>query len=101
LIEGPADVQLISQNSAYFKNGRVVAEVPVQARGFQIQTPHSLLSDLGGSPGVEVKTEEEEVHALRGTVKVMGYPVDEGLAARIDRWGSLRLIEAQQESFNS
>ncbi|HEV8544287.1 MAG TPA: LamG-like jellyroll fold domain-containing protein [Verrucomicrobiae bacterium] len=100
LIEGPADVQLISQSSAFCKNGRIVAEVPNQARGFQIQTPHSVLSDLGGSVGVEVKTEETEVHAFKGTVKVMGYAVEEGLAARIDRAGAVRLIEAQQESFN-
>jgi hypothetical protein len=92
---------LISPNSAYCKNGRIVAEVPDQARGFQIQTPHSILSDLGGSLGVEVKSEETEVHAFKGTTTVMGYPVAEGLAARIDRSGSLRLIEAQQESFNS
>lgn len=100
LIEGPADVQLISQSSAYCKNGRIVAEVPDQARGFQIQTPHSILSDLRGSLGVEVKTEETEVHAFGGTVNLMGHVLDEGLAARIDRSGSLRLIEAQQESFN-
>jgi hypothetical protein len=30
----------------------------------------------------------------------MGYAVEEGLAARIDRAGAVRLIEAQQESFN-
>jgi hypothetical protein len=101
LIEGPADLQMISQSSAYCNNGRIVAEVPDQARGFQIRTPHSVLSDLRGSLGVEVKAEETEVHALRGTIKVMGYAVDEGLAARIDRSGSVRLIEAQQESFNS
>jgi hypothetical protein len=101
LIEGPADVQLITQNRAYCKNGRIVAEVPEQARGFQIQTPHSVLSDLGGSLGVEVKTEETEVHAFRGTAKIMGYTLVEGLGARIDRAGSLRMIEAQQESFNS
>jgi len=100
LIEGPADVQLISQNSAYCKNGRIVAEVPDQARGFQIKTPHAVLSDLAGSIGLEVKTEETEAHAFKGTIKVMGYAVDEGLAARIDRAGTVRLIEAQQESFN-
>ena len=101
LMEGPAEVQMISQSCAYCKNGRIVAEVPDQARGFQIRTPHSILSELRGSIGVDVKEDETEVHALKGMVKVLGYTVDEGLAARVDRSGSVRLIEAQQEAFNS
>jgi hypothetical protein len=101
LIEGPADLRVISQNSAFCKSGRIVAEVPDQARGFEIRTPHTVLSDLRGSLGVEVKEDETEVHALRGAIKVLGCTVDEGLAARIDRSGSVRLIEAQQEAFNS
>jgi len=101
LLEGPAEVQLISQNSAYCKSGRMVAEIPGQARGFQIKTPHSVLSDARGSVGIDVKPEETEVHAFKGAATVMGYSVAEGLAARIDRAGGVRFIEAQQESFNS
>ncbi|HEY6227282.1 MAG TPA: hypothetical protein VI282_09185, partial [Verrucomicrobiae bacterium] len=101
LLEGPAEVELVSHNNAYCKSGRIVAEIPDQARGFQIKTPHSFLSDMRGSVGIDVKAEEKEVHAFKGTATVMGYAVTEGLAARIDRAGTLRLIEAQQESFNS
>src|SRR4029077_122878 len=101
VMEGPADVQLISQNEAFCKSGRIVAEIPNQARGFRIQTPHSLLADLEGSLGLEMNAENTEVHALKGTINVMGYAVDEGLAARIDRAGTLRLVEAQPESFSS
>jgi hypothetical protein len=101
LLEGPAEVELVSQNSAYCKSGRIVAETPDQARGFQIKTPQSILSDMRGSVGIDVKLEETEVHVFKGTATVMGYAVAEGLAARIDRAGGVRLIEAQQESFNS
>lgn len=101
LVEGPAEVELVSQNSAYCKSGCIVAEIPDQARGFQIKTPHSVLSDMRGSVGIDVKAEETEVHAFKGTATLMGYAVAEGLGARIDRAGGVRLIEAQQESFNS
>lgn len=101
VMEGPAEVQLISQNEAFCKNGRIVAEVPKQARGFRIQTPCALLTDLEGSLGLEMNADNTEVHALKGTINVMGYAVDEGFAARIDRAGALRLIEAQPESFSS
>ena len=101
LMEGPAELDLLSQTNAYCNSGRIVAEAPAQARGFEIQTPHCVLSQLGGSVGIDVRAEETEVHAFKGTATVMGYALAEGLAARIDRAGNVRLIEAQQESFNS
>ena len=101
VMEGPAEVQLISQNEAFCKSGRIVAEIPNQARGFRMRTPHALLTDLEGSLGLGLNPDNTEVHALKGAINVMGYAVDEGLAARIDRGGSVRLIEAQPDSFSS
>jgi hypothetical protein len=101
VVEGPAEIRLVSRNEVFCLNGRLMAEVPDQARGFKIETPHLGAADLEGSFGVEVKADETEVHALKGSIKVMGYALEEGLAARIDRSGAVRLIEAEQESFYS
>ena len=46
VIEGPAEFQIISPSAASCRAGRLTAEIPPQARGFQIATPQMNVTDL-------------------------------------------------------
>ena len=107
VIEGPAEVQLISQNDAFCRRGRIVAEVPDQAHGFQMETPQSVVTVMGTSFGLEVKNQGTEVHAFKGNIKLdggaqsHGQILQEGSGAMIESGQPPRLIVARQASFAS
>lgn len=107
VIEGPAEVELISQNGAFCRRGRMVAEVPDQARGFRIETPHVALTDLGSSLGLDVKTDVTAVHAFKGKL-TLGSNLEssaqtllEGSGALVEKGKPSTIIEAQPRSFGS
>lgn len=54
ILEGPADLELISANRAVCRSGRIRAWVPPQARGFQVMSPEFELIDLGTEFGMDV-----------------------------------------------
>ena len=107
VIEGPAEVQLISQNAAFCRRGRFVAEVPDQARGFRVETPQTAVTDMGTSYGLDVKNEVTEVHVFKGSIKLGGgeqagsETLREGSGALIERAHEPRLISAQSDLFAS
>lgn len=70
VIEGPAEVQLVSPSKAVCRTGRLLAEVPEPARGFRIATDHLELMDLGTTFGVAASRGGTEVHVFKGKVKV-------------------------------
>ena len=47
VIEGPAELQLISSGEATCTRGKLSANVPPQAKGFRINTPKGTIVDLG------------------------------------------------------
>lgn len=67
-IEGPAELQLISSGHAFCRRGRLAAEVPPQARGFQIHTPQGIVTDLGTAFGLKVEDERTELDVFKGKV---------------------------------
>jgi hypothetical protein len=69
VIQGPAEVELISQNRASCRSGRLTAEVPPQARGFLVATPQVAIKDLGTSFGLEVANRRTELHVFKGSVE--------------------------------
>jgi ferric-dicitrate binding protein FerR (iron transport regulator) len=71
VIEGPAEFQIISPNSASCRIGRLTAEVPPQARGFRIATPDMDVTDLGTSFGLDVKNAATELHVFKGSVEFL------------------------------
>ena len=79
LIQGPADIQLISQNEASCSQGQLIAEVPPQAQGFQIGTPKVKVTDLGTSFGLLIDDSRSEVHVFSGEVLVDGPTLDASL----------------------
>jgi len=55
-LSGPAEIKLRSSRLVILHHGRVRADVPPAARGFEIQTAGERLADLGTSFGVSAKT---------------------------------------------
>jgi hypothetical protein len=107
VIEGPAELELISRNEARCRGGRIVADVPPQARGFRIETAQGSVTDLGTSFGLEVKESRTEVHVFKGRVELRnrggeqkeGLP--EGFAAVMESSGPVKRSAANQSSFAS
>lgn len=100
VLEGPAEVQLVSASEAFVRSGKLRAEVPPQARGFLVRTPQINVVDRGTSFGVDVSPAAAAVHVFRGLVELhekdaavsKSPPRDltEGQAAAIDRTGGIR-----------
>ncbi|HVY68690.1 MAG TPA: LamG-like jellyroll fold domain-containing protein [Verrucomicrobiae bacterium] len=107
VVEGPAEVRLISQNHAFCHRGKMVAEVPSQALGFQIDTPHALFSAAGASYGLDASDRVTEAHVFKGQIKVdngvetRGQMLAEGFGALIRKAEALRPITAQWGAFAS
>ena len=69
VIEGPTDLQLVSESEASCRSGRLTAEVPPQAKGFRVGTPQMSVTDLGTAFGLEVKELRTELHVFKGSVE--------------------------------
>ncbi|MFO1486708.1 MAG: LamG-like jellyroll fold domain-containing protein [Verrucomicrobiaceae bacterium] len=70
LIEGPAELQLISSGEATCTRGKLSANVPPQAKGFRINTPKGTIVDLGTEFGLDVSDASVEVHVFKGEVEL-------------------------------
>ncbi|MEO0018252.1 MAG: hypothetical protein RLZZ522_1535 [Verrucomicrobiota bacterium] len=70
-LEGPARLQVISENTARLLTGRASAVVPEPARGFVVLTPSSYIRDLGTAFAVEVREDRDtDLHVMEGEVEV-------------------------------
>lgn len=107
VIQGPTDVELISQNQASCPRGQLLAEVPPQARGFRVDTPRVGLTDHGTSFGLIVTENQSEVHVFDGMVsldqKGGGSPIllEEGEGILLEGKKLPRAIPASQTVFTS
>lgn len=70
VIEGPAELQLISSGEAICNRGRLSAHVPPQAKGFRIQTPKGTIVDLGTDFALDLSESNAEVHVFKGEVEL-------------------------------
>jgi hypothetical protein len=69
LLEGPASLDIVSNNSCRLHHGKLAANVPPQARGFAIDTLGGRVTDLGTRFAVEVASRDKlTVHCFRGEV---------------------------------
>lgn len=69
VLEGPAELHLISPMQAYSSAGRLLAEVPESAHGFRLLTPRLDVVDLGTSFGVDAAHGRTELHVFKGKVE--------------------------------
>ena len=107
VIEGPSEFRLISPGEAACQSGRLIAEVPPQAKGFRINTPQMNVTDLGTSFGLEAKELRTELHVFKGSVEFQAgasparQGLKEGAGAVAENSGPPRLIAANRTIFAS
>ncbi len=70
VLEGPVQVRLAGPNQLYLRHGRLAAQVPRKAVGFEVATPAGVAIDLGTEFAVEVDTHgQTEIHVFSGEVR--------------------------------
>ena len=70
LLVGPTQFQVETPRRGRLLAGELTANVPAQAAGYVIATPHAEIVDLGTEFGVRVDAEGAEVHVFGGAVRV-------------------------------
>lgn len=70
VMEGPAELQLVSPTEAVCPAGRLLVEVPEPARGFRLKTDQLEVVDLGTAFGINAARGRSEVHVFKGEVEV-------------------------------
>jgi hypothetical protein len=107
LIEGPADVDFVSLEKVFARQGKLAARVSPSAIGFSIETPHANVIDRGTSFGMSVNENcRTDVVVYEGMVDldVLGdttHPrrrLERGEALSVNRQGQLSRITTVQSS---
>jgi ferric-dicitrate binding protein FerR (iron transport regulator) len=70
ILEGPAEVHLVSTMEVKLVAGRIRAHVPPQADGFVVDGPDFRVVDRGTEFGVAVNPDAAEVHVFAGRVDI-------------------------------
>ncbi len=104
ILEGPAELELVSTNEAKCTQGKLRAFVPPHAHGFTILTPASKVVDRGTEFGLRVDPRAgSEVHVFQGNVDVNSgnqwQGVSAGEALRVDAAGRTQPIAVSPEAF--
>ena len=104
VIEGPAELRLVSANEAVCISGRVLAGVPTPARGFRLRTSQLSVVDLGTSFGINASQSRTEVHVFKGKVELQPgkageQSLSEGQAALVQGSELPQLMAANPEAF--
>ncbi len=72
-LEGPADLEILSDNSGFLHEGKLTAVVPDSAIGFEVLTPDARVIDHGTEFAVRVdSTGVSETHVFQGEVELTG-----------------------------
>lgn len=93
VIEGPAEVQLVSSTEAEFIQGTLTAEVPPPAVGFRVTTPRLEVIDRGTRFGLKVNGDRTALHVFEGHVESRAR---EDVAPRDLTQGSGLLVEGDR-----
>ncbi len=107
VMEGPTELQIVSPNEALCRSGRLVAEVPPQAKGFRVTTPQLQVTDLGTSFGLDARDHRTELQVFKGSVECQPsvgqarQNLKEGAGMVAERSGATRLIAADPDNFAS
>jgi len=100
VLEAPCQIGLQGVGEMTMRRGRLVAVVPLHARGFRVRTRTALITDLGTEFGVIAHSDgSTEAHVLKGRITVALDPsrsprmgsraVDEGQAVAVDAAGRM------------
>ena len=104
ILEGPADLELVSTNEAYCRHGKLRAFVPPQAQGFTIRAAGMTLVDRGTEFGLRIaRGGDAEVHVFQGRVELQSRAAREdlpvGRALHVDPAGAVTPIPSDPEAF--
>jgi hypothetical protein len=110
LLQGPADLDIISPMEAYCTRGKLRVTVPLQAQGFTVGSPHADLVDRGTEFGLQVGAgAETEVHVFQGKVELYqtgaaraaaaGRELTTGQGVRLDGPGNVNPIRTDPSAF--
>jgi hypothetical protein len=104
VIEGPAELRLVSPTEAFCATGRLLAEVPQPARGFRLKTDQITVVDLGTAFGINSARGQTEVHVFGGKVELLEgaaakQSLAEGEAAAFQKGTPSRLMAANTAAF--
>jgi hypothetical protein len=106
LLEGPAEIDLISAMKAKLAGGRILADVPPPAHGFAIETPDTTIIDRGTSFGVSVnETGGTLLKVISGKVDLVNgpevSPVTRNRSVTIRSGGKITTTSIPDEAFPS
>jgi len=109
VLEGPAVLEILSENGGILHSGKLRAEVPDHAHGFTITSADVKLVDLGTSFGMDVdKDKGTSVHVFEGEVELHNLEKDKGSkkliagqAQRISLSKEWQRLEANPKEFLS
>lgn len=108
VVEGPAELEIVSPDLVRMHSGKVRADVPPPARGFRLLAGEFDLVDLGTEFGVSLgKDGAGELHVINGEVQVKsaiapgnaGELLTTGKAVALNRDGSHSVITADATKF--
>lgn len=108
VVEGPAELMLLSADRARLDRGRVVINVPKQAIGFTLVSEAAAFVDLGTEFGVEVDaTGAASIHVLEGQVALVSEKkgtapsrmLIRGVASQVNAAGSVADIPFDEARF--
>ncbi len=72
-LSGPAEIELVNRDAAILYRGRLKADVPPAARGFEVRAGDILLEDLGTSFGLSVGEDDgADLIVFDGEVRATG-----------------------------
>lgn len=98
-IQGPSEFCLLSQDQASLVRGRLVAEVPTQAKGFRVETAQAVVKDLGTSFGLEVNDQRTDVHVFKGSVELLN--IDHGTKKDLREGDGVVIIDSSPPQYIS
>lgn len=106
VIEGPAELRLVSPGEAACLSGRLLAEVPPPARGFRLTADQLGVVDLGTAFAIDTGDGRTEVHVFDGEVRLVQpatapRSLREGQAASAQAGQPVRLLAADPAAFAS
>jgi hypothetical protein len=106
VIEGPAELQLLSPTEAACRTGKFLADVPPSARGFRFETGDLTVVDHGTRFGIAAGSGGTEVHVFEGSVELVAggdtgsHLLGDEQAAVAREQAPLRFMAANPDTFS-
>ncbi|AGA31610.1 LamG-like jellyroll fold domain-containing protein [Singulisphaera acidiphila] len=94
VVEGPADVELLSFDKVHVRSGRLRARVPEGAEGFVVSGPGSAVVDLGTEFGLNIGSDGK----MQG--KVFKGRVEAALLNEVGTYRRSRMMDPKSHGFN-